>query len=172
MVLINTDIVVMVLELKNVFFLNFHGQMVAGVKMLYYNWSSCFVFVDAVKMYQFKTKDSEIKPYLFYISKAFTINNMRKARLKEYVKVFPLDCNIDTNGIFNIHKYLMKMIIERLHNNSYAAQKMKFSIKDFFSKCDQIRSFLRIWSHLLKKSLTENFLFLCHEFWWIISLKL
>ena len=29
-------------------------------------------------------------------------------------------------------------------------QKMKFSIKDFFSKCDQIRSFLRIWSHLLK----------------------
>ena len=38
------------------------------------------------------------------------------------------------------------------------AQKMKFSIKDFFSKCDQIRSFLRIWSHLLKKSLTENFI--------------
>ena len=27
---------------------------------------------------------------------------------------------------------------------------------DFFSKCDQIRSFLRIWSHLLKKSLMEN----------------
>ena len=40
-----------------------------------------------------------------------------------------------------------------------AAQKMKFSIKDFFSKCDQIRSFLRIWSHLLKKSLIENFIF-------------
>ena len=36
---------------------------------------------------------------------------------------------------------------------------MKFSFKDFFSKCDQIRSFLRIWSHLLKKSLTENFIF-------------
>ena len=32
------------------------------------------------------------------------------------------------------------------------AQKMKYSIKDFFSKCDQIRSFLQIWSHLLKKS--------------------
>ena len=39
------------------------------------------------------------------------------------------------------------------------AQKMKFSIKDFFSKCDQIRSFLRIWSHLLKKSLMENLIF-------------
>ena len=35
------------------------------------------------------------------------------------------------------------------------AQKMKFSIEDFFSKCDQTRSFLWIWSHLLKKSLKE-----------------
>ena len=39
------------------------------------------------------------------------------------------------------------------------AQKMKFSIKDFFSKCDQIHSFMRIWSHLLKKSLIESFIF-------------
>ena len=38
-------------------------------------------------------------------------------------------------------------------------KKMKFSIKNFFSKCDQIRRKLRIWSHLLKKSLTENFIF-------------
>ena len=36
---------------------------------------------------------------------------------------------------------------------------MKFSIKDFFSKYDQIRRFLRVWSHLLKKFLTENFIF-------------
>ena len=36
---------------------------------------------------------------------------------------------------------------------------MKFSIKGFFSKCDQTCSFLRIWSHLLKKSLMENFIF-------------
>ena len=39
------------------------------------------------------------------------------------------------------------------------AQKMKFSIKDFFSKCDQIRRKRRIWSHLLKKSLMEDFIF-------------
>ena len=38
------------------------------------------------------------------------------------------------------------------------AQKTKFFIKDFFSKCDQ-GSFLRIWSHLLKKSLMENITF-------------
>ena len=42
---------------------------------------------------------------------------------------------------------------------TYIVQKMKFSIEDFFSKCDQIRRKLRIWSHLLKKSLTENFIF-------------
>ena len=36
---------------------------------------------------------------------------------------------------------------------------MKFSIKDFFSKCDQIHSFLPIWSDLLKKYLMENFIF-------------
>ena len=41
----------------------------------------------------------------------------------------------------------------------YTAQNMKFSIKDFFSKYKQIRSLLRIWSHLLKKSLIENFIF-------------
>ena len=29
---------------------------------------------------------------------------------------------------------------------------MKFSFKDFFGKCEQIRSFLRIYSYLLKKS--------------------
>ena len=38
---------------------------------------------------------------------------------------------------------------------------MKFSIKDVFNKCDQIHRKLRIWSHLLKKSLMENFYFLC-----------
>ena len=38
-------------------------------------------------------------------------------------------------------------------------QKMKLSIKHFFSKCDQIRRELRIWSQLLKKSLMENFIF-------------
>ena len=36
---------------------------------------------------------------------------------------------------------------------------MKFSIKNFFCKCDQIRRKLRIWSHFLKKSLMENFIF-------------
>ena len=53
---------------------------------------------------------------------------------------------------------------------------MKFSIKDFFSKCDQIRNFLRIWSHLLKKSIISNFIFCAVDTtmsklleWWVDS---
>ena len=44
-------------------------------------------------------------------------------------------------------------------SSCYNAQKMKFSFKDFFSKCDQIRRKLRTWSRLLKKSLMEKFIF-------------
>ena len=39
------------------------------------------------------------------------------------------------------------------------AQKKKFYIKGFFSKCNQIRGELQIWSHLLKKFLMKNFIF-------------
>ena len=41
----------------------------------------------------------------------------------------------------------------------YTAQKTKLSIKEFFSKCDQICRKLGIRSHLLNKSLMGNFIF-------------
>ena len=39
---------------------------------------------------------------------------------------------------------------ESHYKHDYSAQKMKFFIKDFFSKCDQIRSFLRrlVWNRV------------------------
>ena len=40
-----------------------------------------------------------------------------------------------------------------------AVQIMRFSAKDFFRKCSQILRILWICSHLLKKSLAENFIF-------------
>ena len=40
------------------------------------------------------------------------------------------------------------------------AKKVNFSSKDFLNKGDQIHRKLRIWSHLLKKSLMQNFIFL------------
>ena len=41
---------------------------------------------------------------------------------------------------------------------------MKLSIQDFFIKIVQIRSFKQIWSHLLKKSLMEKFIFCAKTF--------
>ena len=68
-----------------------------------------------------------------------------------------------------LHSCEGSIVVLVLHNNmlqkiwlnmlGHTAQKMKFSIKDFFSKCDQIRRKLRILSHLLKKSLMENIIF-------------
>ena len=45
------------------------------------------------------------------------------------------------------------------NKNMHFTKEMEFSIKDFFSKCDQIGRKLLIWSHLLKKSLMKNFIF-------------
>ena len=51
-----------------------------------------------------------------------------------------------------------------LFSKQLTAQKMKFSIKDLFSKCDQIHRKLRIWSQLLKKSLMENFILMSSDY--------
>ena len=73
-------------------------------------------------------------------------------------------------GILNLARmFLIKWYWMLLSYTLYhTAQKAKFFIKDFFSKCDQIHKihrFLRIWSHLLKKSFMENFLFWQCNFW-------
>ena len=46
---------------------------------------------------------------------------------------------------------------------------MKFSIKDYFSQRNQTRKKLRIWSHLLKKPLMENFIFCAMIYLYIIQ---
>ena len=66
-------------------------------------------------------------------------------------------------------EFMDKLMTMSLWDN-ITAQKMKFSIKDFFSKCkcDQIRRKLGIWSHLLRKSSMENFI-LCAVCEWYIT---
>ena len=76
----------------------------------------------------------------------------KKSRLTEYagpgrtVKLFMIWYTSE------FKKYDQKNI----YFGGFTVQKMKFSIRNFFSKCDQIRRKLRIWSHLLQKSLMEN----------------
>ena len=62
------------------------------------------------------------------------------------------------------HEFITEAYLENIQTSEMdTVQKIKFSIEDFFSKCDQIRRNLRIWSHLLKKSVMESFIFCAVE---------
>ena len=70
---------------------------------------------------------------------------------------------LDLNRSNKIKFYMQRivnMIIPSSIMKTIRYTKNEVCIKDFFSKCDQICRTLRIWSHLLKKSLMENFIFL------------
>ena len=69
----------------------------------------------------------------------------------------PLISNNEGGGQFLLLKSNVPYNVSILFKGKNKAQKVKFYIKDFFSKCDQIR--MRIWSHLLKKFLMENYIF-------------
>ena len=78
----------------------------------------------------------------------FAIHNPLKSKLHSRFQKSIYKQNI-METILNYHIQL----------SSATAQKIKFSNKDFFSKCYQICSFLRIWSHLIKMSLMETSFF-------------
>ena len=92
--------------------LNFTQSERRFVLSLHYNGSDRFLFVDATKIYQFDAKDLEIKKNslrLGNIWKDFTIDNMRKTRLKESVNFFSVDYrSINTDEILDIYRNLMK----------------------------------------------------------------
>ena len=94
------------------YLINFTQLNKRFVLSLHYDGSNSFLFVNVTKIYQFKTKTSEIKDYalcLANISKYFTINDMKKTELKGIVKMFSVDFNpIDTNDILDIRKHLIK----------------------------------------------------------------
>ena len=48
-----------------------------------------------------------------------------------------------------------------MHDNTgtYTAHKIKFSIMDFFSKCDHIHNILRIYSYSLRKFIMKDIIF-------------
>ena len=70
---------------------NFTQPRKRFVLSLYYHESNSFLFVNATKIYQFKAKDSEIIDYTLCLgngSKDFTINYMKKNRIKRNCKIF------------------------------------------------------------------------------------
>ena len=79
----------------------------------------------------------------------------KKCWFELVIKVVNLDGFV--HAITKLPPFLKK------HLFVFITQKVKFSVKDIFRKCDEIRRKLRIWSHLPKKSLMENFIF-CEVF--------
>ena len=79
---------------------------------LRYNGENSYLFVNGAEINKFKAKDSEIVATplcLGNISKAWSVDNMKKPGLNGYVYDFSVDYDaITIDDILDIHKYLMK----------------------------------------------------------------
>ena len=79
---------------------------------MHYNGANSYLFVNGTEIIKFKAKDSEISSYplcLGNISKDWSVDNLKKTRLKSYVYDFSVDHNaVAVANILDIHKYLMK----------------------------------------------------------------
>ena len=77
----------------------------------HYNGANSYLFVNAIEIYKFKAKDSEIVPSplcLGNILKDKSTNNKKKTGFNEYVYDFSVDYDaIAVDDIKDIHKYLM-----------------------------------------------------------------
>ena len=104
-----------------------------------------------------KILSSLIKQNVRYVPESKSLHQERKWAIA--MCPFPTESSRRCCSSFLHRTYLIAENCQVLQNGISTAQKMRFSVKDFFSKCDQIRSFLRIWSDLLKKSLIENLIF-------------
>ena len=81
------------------------------------------------------------------------ICNLSKIKRTKPLPGDRLTCFISMSKFNRFENTLLQRLLALQKNNNN-----KFSIKIFFNKCDQICRKLRIWSHLLKKSLIENIL--------------
>ena len=83
------------------------------------------------------------------LRKNFLINFLPSGLLKVQIYQYS-HCDYDI-----IDKQWFPALLTVLESVENTAKKMRFSIKDFFSKCNQICSFLR----MFKENLMENFIF-------------
>ena len=116
---------------------------------------SCFYFLRKIRIGVLKNMFSLKKEYIWHFWRFCQLHNAANLMLRTEIE----------------HIHIAIFLFGLCKLACVTAQKMKFSIMDFFSKCDQIRKFLRIWSHLLKKSLMENLIFLCSVYNIILHLQ-
>ena len=113
------------------------------------------------KLLQYRTRSTNTDTDSFPKAAKFANKANKKHSLSLCFGVTFMDylCKLPRGTCGITHVNLWEYLNESTFYGIYTAQKMKFSIKDFFSKCDQIRRNLWIWSHLLKKFSMENFIF-------------
>ena len=79
---------------------------------LHYNGASSYLFVNDTEIIKFKAKDSETEASqlcLGSISKDWSVDNLKKTRLNEYVQGFSVGYDaIEIDDMLDIHSYLMK----------------------------------------------------------------
>ena len=82
---------------------------------MHYNGANSYLFVNGTEIHKFKAKDSEIVATplcLGNVSKDWSVDNMKKTGLNEYVYDFSVDYNDTTvDDILDTHKNLMKKMI-------------------------------------------------------------
>ena len=100
------------LTAEKMYFINFTVTEKKFCLSLHYNGANSYLFVNDAEIYKFKAKDSEIKTSplcLGNISKAWSVDNMKKAGFTDYVYDFSADYDdTEVDNIKDIHKYLMK----------------------------------------------------------------
>ena len=77
--------------------------------------------------------------------------------LAEKESIF-IDLQFSISNVFSNKHIDLQFSISNVSSNKDSI-KMKFSINRFFTKCNEIHRKLRTSSHLLKKSLLQNFIF-------------
>ena len=102
------------LSAEKLYSINFTKANTKCCLSLDYNGANSYFFVNGREIINFKAKDFEIKAYslcLGNVSKDWSNDNMKKARLKGYVYDFSADYSaIDIDNVKVVHKYLMKKI--------------------------------------------------------------
>ena len=102
------------LATEKLYSIDFTKKNIKFCLSLHYNGENSYLFVTGTETIKFKAKDSEIAAYplcLGNISKDWSVDIMKKTRLKNYVYDFSVDFGaIAMSDILDIHKYLMKKI--------------------------------------------------------------
>ena len=127
--------------------------------------------VKLIKVFTILNKGKNKTIYVYLLSKSFSDILHHQCLINKHI-LFCFYIYLISQSLYNSFKqhdclllrfttyvltWSFSLFLKHLQGDHCTAQKMEFSIKDFFS--DQIRSFLRNWSHLLKKFLMKIFIF-------------